>query len=291
MQSLHAQTTEHARVGELSLSVALGYGEKSNPLYKGDAFPLVIVPSIYYYGKNWYFDNGDLGVTLAEQQNFSVNLLASVNGEAAHFHDWHPANILVSRQFVQIDTPELGPEFDDEQSPSAGGDQSDKDEIEAPVDRVTEKIVYDQVAKRKWSLDTGVQIHWFVQANHQVKFRWMYDVTGVHQGHNSQLEYSYKLVNNQWRHKFKIGLDWLSSDLVDYYYGISARDSQAENLWYQPGDALLPYIGYASGYKISQKWSWVLSAHYQQLTSEIERSPIVAKDYRYTLFTGMKYVF
>ncbi|WP_157447382.1 MipA/OmpV family protein [Catenovulum agarivorans] len=319
--SLHAEqsSAERAEVGELSISLAVGYGEKSNPLHKGDAFPLLLVPAVHYYGKNWYFDNGDLAYTLVENSDYSVNLVTSFNGEAAHFYDWHPANILAVSQFVQSDVAEQSPEFkeseqpaepsEDPASPSPGvgggdnGGQGDGVDAEpqTPVGitdipeqnqkQQVEKIHYDQIAKRKWNLDAGAQLHWFIDEQQQIKIRWMYDVMGVHQGHSLKLEYSHKWRFNQWRHKIKFGIDWLSSDLVNYYYGISQRDTQAQSLWYQPGAASLPYLGYASSYKFNDTWSWVLSAHYQQLTSKIADSPIVAKDYRYTLFTGIKYVF
>ena len=325
--SLHAEqsSAEQAEVGELSISLAVGYGEKSNPLHKGDAFPLLLVPAVHYYGKNWYFDNGDLAYTLAENSQYSVNLVTSFNGEAAHFHDWHPANILVSSQFVQVTEPELGPEFDytnspkedmqdpiigapgvspdvdDGQSPTEGNEQpntGDESPVSGDIDtpvvnepKFVEKIVYDQVAKRKWNLDAGVQFHWFIDGQQQVKVRWLHDVMSVHSGNNLKLEYSHKWRFNKWQHKVKLGVDWLSSDLANYYYGISQVDTQVQSLWYQPGSALLPYVGYASSYQLNDKWAWVMSAHYQQLASKIQGSPIVDKNYRYTVFTGIRYAF
>lgn len=317
-------SAEQAAVGELSFSIAIGYGEKSNPLHKGDAFPLVLVPAFHYYGKNWYFDNGDLAYTLAENNSYSVNLITSFNAEAAHFYDWHPANILAVSQFVQSDVAEQSPEYKETDqpvgpsedpaspspSPGTGGvnvgdviDSSDGLDYEPQTPtgitnipeqnqkQQVEKIHYEQIAKRKWNLDAGAQLHWFIDEKQQVRIRWMYDVMGVHEGHNLKLEYSHKWRFNQWQHKIKIGIDWMSSDLVNYYYGISQRDTQAQSLWYQPGAANLPYLGYASSYKFDDNWAWILSAHYQQLSSKISHSPIVAKNYRYTLFTGIKYVF
>ena len=43
------------------LGVAMGYGERSNPLINSDDLPIILDLDIAYFGKYFFFDNGDLG--------------------------------------------------------------------------------------------------------------------------------------------------------------------------------------------------------------------------------------
>ncbi len=46
------------------LGAAVGYGERSNPLIQSEDIPVLIDLDIAWFGKRWFFDNGDVGVTL-----------------------------------------------------------------------------------------------------------------------------------------------------------------------------------------------------------------------------------
>ena len=61
-----AASDDCVAVGGWSLSVALGAGVRTNPLVHGQAIPLVVVPQFSYYGKRFFIDNLDPGVTLLE---------------------------------------------------------------------------------------------------------------------------------------------------------------------------------------------------------------------------------
>src|SRR3954470_11663654 len=46
------------------LGAAFGYGERTNPLIQSDDIPVIVDVDIAWFGKRWFFDNGDLGYTL-----------------------------------------------------------------------------------------------------------------------------------------------------------------------------------------------------------------------------------
>ena len=48
------------------MSVSLGIGSRSNPVMGESDIPLVVIPQISYYGKRFFLENLDLGVTLYE---------------------------------------------------------------------------------------------------------------------------------------------------------------------------------------------------------------------------------
>ncbi|WP_394493989.1 MipA/OmpV family protein [Shewanella sp. ENK2] len=72
-------------VGEWDISVAVGYGNKTNPIANYDDIPLYAIPSIAYYGESWFFDNFNFGYTLTEQETFTINLATSYSDERAFF--------------------------------------------------------------------------------------------------------------------------------------------------------------------------------------------------------------
>ncbi len=47
------------------LGAAFGYGERTNPLIQSEDIPVIVDLDIAWFGKRWFFDNGDIGFTHA----------------------------------------------------------------------------------------------------------------------------------------------------------------------------------------------------------------------------------
>ena len=67
------------------LGVALGYGQRTNPLIQSDDIPVVVDLDIAWFGERWFFDNGDLGFSLVDNPAFTTNIVARVNSDRAFF--------------------------------------------------------------------------------------------------------------------------------------------------------------------------------------------------------------
>ena len=65
--------------------VGLGYGERTNPLIQSDDIPVIVDLDIAWFGKRWFFDNGDLGFALFDNERFTTNIVARVNSDRAFF--------------------------------------------------------------------------------------------------------------------------------------------------------------------------------------------------------------
>src|SRR5690606_40130614 len=74
-----AQDDEDERSWHLGL--ALGYGERDNPLIDGDHIDINTVIDFSWYGERFFFDNGDLGFTLRQESRWSVSLIGTFNNE------------------------------------------------------------------------------------------------------------------------------------------------------------------------------------------------------------------
>src|ERR1700755_1056582 len=81
-----ASTDACAAVGSWGFSVPLGAGVRPNPVVHGSDIPLVLVPQFSYYGKRFFIDNLDPGVTLFEGESNTVSLVASPGYDVVFFY-------------------------------------------------------------------------------------------------------------------------------------------------------------------------------------------------------------
>ncbi len=75
------------------LAIALGQGQRSNPLVGGENIDINYVIDFSWYGERFFFDNGDLGYTLWGTHNLSINTLVTLNNERNYY------NYLTGQQF------------------------------------------------------------------------------------------------------------------------------------------------------------------------------------------------
>ena len=64
-------------VGGWNFSLSLGAGVRTNPVVHESDIPLVVIPQISYYGKHFFLDNLDGGVTLLDTDSMTLSLIAS----------------------------------------------------------------------------------------------------------------------------------------------------------------------------------------------------------------------
>jgi len=262
------QTENHIATDKLHFSIALGAGVKTNPLVGGNNIPLFIVPSLRFYGEKFYFDNGDLGYSFIQNKQLTLSAVSRINSENAYFSRWHPKNIFVfSSSSVSIDgnSPETPKE-----------------------------ININDIHDRQWAIDAGLQLNWFITSVSQVKVQLLHDINDVYNGLNGSVEYfrqfspiSSSPINVQ----IKIGFDWFSQSMVNYYYGINNKDKVNPTLHYQSGSALNPYIKLHANYPLSKQWKFFSAVSYKILATNIKDSPIVEEKNNITAFIGASYVF
>ena len=93
----------------------------------------------------------------------------------------------------------------------------------------------------------------------------------------------------QWR--LTAGVNWLSQQQVDYYYGLSKKDNVGKEHFYQGKSALNPYIKLSSAYKLNNNWRLTFTARSEFLSSSIHRSPLVKDEMLKTIFVGVVYAY
>ena len=233
-------------VGDWSLSVSLGYGERSNPIVGGRDIPLVVVPQISYYGKRFFLENLDLGVTLYEDATHTLNLLATPGYDRVFFVRDDPQNYFVA---------------------FAGG-------TAVPAAPEPEPMI---AHPRRTTYLTGLE--WLIRAGPVAgQLDALYEATGRHKGYEVRGALAAPLVQNDNSLVVSTGFTWKSAALVNYYYGV-------ERL-YRADAAFNPFIKLGYSRALSERFTLNAFAHYEHLDDAIADSPIVTDHGVLSVFAG-----
>ena len=256
------------------LGIAIGIGVKQNPLQDGDNIPLVLLPDIAWYGESAYFDNGELGYQLYNDNNFAMETFVSINDERAYFSFWHPTNILFSQfQLSNSIAPENGGDF--------GSELDATDKISVSI---------KDIGKRKWALDAGLRVHYW-QGDNQWQVSLKQDVSSVHKGMQASLSYLYHWQSGSWSMSLKPQLQWKSSKLLDYYYGLDATDNVDIKYFYQATSGWFSTLTLLAVKPFAEDWSILFKASATHLADAMSDSPIVNKDNIISAFIGVAHRF
>lgn len=271
-----ATNEECAPIDEWEFSLTIGAGKLTNHLHGGKDLPLILIPNISYYGEKLFFENNALGYTFHETNTFSLSAISLVNRENSFFSRWHPNNVFVPSISSGLD---LSSPTDDESI----GPATPPPEIDV-----------DDVAKRKWALDAGIQGNWFLSENNHLTVQVLHDVNNAYDGFNGKVEYSHRftgfgLPKLQW--KITTGVNWLSRQQVDFYYGVGENDTDELSYYYQGKSALNPYIKIRSNYRLNNNWRLTFTARSEFLGQSIKDSPLVNDKIMKTIFIGVVYAY
>ena len=274
-------TDTHPKIesGQWNISLALGIGSRSNPLVGGDSLTLIVLPDVAWYGDKLYFDNGDLGYTLIDENDYSLSLVGRLNFERAYFSFLHPSNILLPSTGVEAPSP---------------GDGTDGGEPTPPPDPTEPDVPppsIDDIAKRDYAVDGGIQFNWFGWDHWRFSAGLMQDVSGTYKGQNGFVELSGQTFLGKLKLSGGFGLNYKSAKLVDYYYGLSSRDEVQQQFFYQGRSSINPFVKLTLAYQLTSDWQLLALARYSRLASGIKDSPLVDESATYTVYVGAAYEF
>ncbi|HEY4445094.1 MAG TPA: MipA/OmpV family protein [Steroidobacteraceae bacterium] len=243
-------------VGHWNFSVALGAGAMTNPLAGGKAIPLVVVPQFSYYGKRFFIDDLDLGLTLGETDGSTFNLVATPGYDRVFFYRADLQNI-----FVQGFGSYAIPVRANAATPGA---------VQVPPR--PRHVTY--LAGPEWTGKYG---------GITGQFDVLHEITGQNHGNEVRAAVGVPLLEGKGTLTANIGVTWKSADIVNYYYGAATI--------YRGGSALDPFIKLGYTLPLAGKWRFYAFAEYERLAGAIADSPLVAERYVATSFIGAIYTF
>lgn len=143
---------------------------------------------------------------------------------------------------------------------------------------------------RKYSLDGGVK------GALQTPFGTFeatlsHDLLGVHNGYATELEYRYDYHQDGWGLTPFVGIEYLSKDLSDYYYGVRSSEARAGRDAYTPSGSTNTYLGLSGYYRLGGSWTLFGGGKWLRYGSEIKDSPLIEDSSRLTGVVGINYRF
>ena len=221
------------------LGAAFGYGERSNPLIQSEDIPIVVDLDIAWFGDRWFFDNGDLGLTFADNARLTGSLVARFNSDRVFFGR-------TDTRFVSVDT--------------AG----------APLAEATLFSVPD----RDFAIELGVELLSDVGWG-QLQASAFHDVSDTHGGYELFIDYSRGWRNQRWYLEPSIGASYKSEDLNDYYWGVAPDEANDVLPEYRVAAGLNWHGRIVLSYQLSRQWQFSMVAEYERLNAEAAASPLV----------------
>lgn len=237
------------------LGAAMGYGLRSNPLVQSDDIPIYVDVDIAWFGDHFFFDNGDLGLTMADNSAVTASLVARFNSDRVFFGS-------TDTRFVNADL--------------AG----------APLAETVEFTVPD----RDYAIELGVELlmdgSWG-----QLQLTAFHDVSGTHDGFEVYADYGYGWRKQRWYVEPSIGLSYKSAALNDYYWGV--RDDEVDLVLppYQAEEGTNAHARLMLGYQVSRNWTFSLVAEYERLNDSAAASPLVDEQDVFGYFAGFGFRF
>jgi outer membrane protein len=243
-------STDCVAVGDLDISVSFGAGTRTNPVAGRSDIPLFVIPQVSYYGKRFFLESLEPGVTLYESDAHTFNLIASPGFDRVFFSRHDPQNVIVPLVAV---APSFGPTVAEETFP---------------------------VGRRHTTYLAGPE--WLVRHRNFIgQVSALYEVTGRHHGYEVRAAASAPLIQTKQSLVLNTGLTWKSAATVDYFYGVQDL--------YRPAGALSPFVKLNYALPLSERWTFMAFVHYEYLDDEIGDSPIVSDREVITAFAGFSF--
>lgn len=147
------------------------------------------------------------------------------------------------------------------------------------------------MARRKGSLWVGAAVLWEHEWV-QVGLDGLADASGNSKGRQWRLQLEHRMqLGERLELTPRLGLQYLDSKYVDYYYGVRAAEARAGRAVYT-GEAAKPLeLGLRVSYQLAPRQMLIADASLKRLGREVDHSPLVARRYEAGLFTGWLYRF
>ncbi|HEX7082403.1 MAG TPA: MipA/OmpV family protein [Gammaproteobacteria bacterium] len=235
------------------IGIALGYGERTNPLIQSDDIDILVDIDIAWFGERWFFDNGDVGLTLRNDERFTLNVIGRINSDRLFFSKTDTEHVSVFN---------FG--------------ESTLEPIEVPDRDYAFEVGLELLTDGEWG-------YLQLAAHH--------DVSDRHHGYELYADYGRRFRRQRWSFEPSFGFSWKSKDLNDYYWGVRVDEANSRLQVYRPDAGLNAHARVAASYQLDRHWTFQAAAEYERLNDEAADSPLVADRSVRSAFAGFSYHF
>lgn len=237
-----------------SLGIGLGYGLRSNPLIQSEDIPILIDLDIAWFGEHWFFDNGDVGLTVSDNDRFTLNVVGRFNSDRVFFGR-------TDTRIVQV---------------GAGTGTVVDVEVAVPDRDYAIEAGAELLAGGRWGL---LQLSAF------------HDLSGTHEGFSIAADYSYGFRQQRWYLEPAMRISFKSSRLNDYYWGVQPDEASLVLPAYGADSGINVGLRLLGSYQLTRDWAVTAVVEYERLNDETAGSPIVDEDHVIGYFSGFAYRF
>lgn len=250
------------------LGLAFGYGERTNPLIQSDKIPVLVDVDVAWFGKRWFFDNGDVGFSLLDRPAFTLNAVARVNTDRAFFSK-------TNTRFINF------------QYLAAGGTGDFAPTGGAPPPAEPQPF---KPPKRDYAIEAGFEAlfdgEWGAATLHGFR-----DVSGTHDGFEVGADYDWRYTRGRFSVAPSVGVEYKSRKLNDYYWGVHADEASLTIIEYHVDAGFGWHAGLRTNYYVTKHLRAALSVNYERLQNSVAESPLVKDDYVLGFFSGFAWTF
>jgi len=250
--------------------VAVGYGERSNPLIQSEDIPVLVDLDIAWFGKRWFFDNGDVGVMLFDNAQSTTSLVARYNSDRVFFSKTNSKYVNFAYagngEEVPITDPITGAALD--------------------PDVQVEVIPPDRDYAIELGVETLIDGDWGVAT-----LRAFHDVSDTHGGYEPSAYYSWRWIAGRFSFVPSVGIAYKSARLNDYYWGVHEDEANLALPEYHPEDGFNIEAGLVANYHLSRNLRLALSLNYERLADDIAASPLAEESRVLAYFSGLAWTF
>ena len=237
------------------LGIALGYGIRTNPLVLSDEIPIAVDLDIAWFGERFFFDNGDVGYTFADNEYVTASVVGRFNSDRVFFGKTDTAFVTAGLDGATLPAATL---------------------LEIP--------------DRDYAGEVGLELlaggHWG-----RLQLTAHHDVSGTHDGFEVHADYGRGFRQQRWYFEPSIGLSYKSEALNDYYWGVRANEASPALPEYEAGAGVNVHGRLMLGYQLNRNWQFALVAEAERLNDEAFASPIVVDRTVFGYFAGFGYRF
>lgn len=237
------------------LGVALGYGVRTNPLQLSDDIPIVVDIDIAWFGDRFFFDNGDLGFTFANNDFITASVVGRINSDRVFFGR-------TDTKFVTVGL--------------SGMPLADAVELTIPDRDYAAELGLELLADGGWG---------------QLQMTAHHDVSGTHGGYEIDFDYSYGWRDQRWYIEPSVGLSFKSDALNDYYWGVRPDEANDALPVYRAESGINAQARLLFSYQLTRNWNFAAVAEYERLNDEAASSPLVRDSDVFGYFAGFGYRF
>jgi len=283
-EDCQSNTDDCVAVGHWNFSIALGGGVRTNPLASSASIPLVVIPQVSFYGKRFFLDDLDVGFTLADAGENTINLIASPGYDRVYFYRSDLQNFFVSGFTETSSTVSPPPAGGAGSAPPQGGTGTSPPSSSVGVTHTTTTTTTARFPSRTPRVTYLAGPEWtFAHGGLSAQVDLLHEITDQNEGNEIRAAIGERFTAAHGLLTVNAGITWNSAAIVNYYYG-------AANV-YKGGAALDPFIKLGFAHPLGARWRFNSFVEYEHLAAAVADSPIVNQNHVTTVFAGFVYGF